>query len=809
MRAKPEILLIITWDDTDLADRCINIGNYTDEISVTGDNPITWGSPSPPNNPITEAPGFESNFPNWLNATPNGRILNLSGTPTGAGTYVFLAWVKDASMGNPVSRQFTFTIYPLSVGGSISGGSTPICEGSGTGNMTLNGNTGNNLTWQKQLNGGGWTDAGNTSTTYSETLSSGGTWDYRVEVQSGTCPVAYSTIQTIKVDTIPDASGTLNNTNTICNNGTCNITLKSTVNSTIFNYTVTSTPATGYNWTASKDPVAGSITDSDADGSETLSRQLEHDHNAPVTVTYTITPIGPRTTACTGSPITRDVVVNPPGQVNDPIDQVVCNGASTTTVTFTTANTGGTTTYAWTNDNTTIGLSDNGSGNIGSFTAVNTGTSPVVANIEVTPTFSNGGVNCEGTPKTFKITVNPSGQVNDPIDQELCTGVNIMPVNFSTNNTGGTTSYSWTNNNTSIGLAANGSGNIGSFIAVNTGTTPQVANISVTPTFSNGGVDCAGSAKSFSITVNPIPATPSSTAIDLMLVLDISGSMGLRADPGNPSDTDTKLEKLQEAVHTFLATYMDYVECDDRVGLVYFEDNVDNSQSSLVYLPPNVNDIVTDVYGKTDGGWTAMGGGLQVAIDTLLDNVIGHRQNIILVTDGEQNVNPMVNPVSLIIENIIPPPIGGNSTTNPHGRQIREEDQIEIYTIGINAYNPYDQLLENIANTTGGVPYLEPTDNSYVFASYLTQSFIEMLRDASPQLVDYRFNTMNSSEQIEVFNVERGIDHLLLRVNGNDNISELGFSVEKENINLTECCGRLIQEDHFYIYSIDLPVTVN
>ena len=59
-------------------------------------------------------------------------------------------------------------------------------------------------------------------------------------------------------------------------------------------------------------------------------------------------------------------------------------------------------TIAWTNSNTSIGLTSSGNGNMPSFTATNNGTTPITATITVTPTLS-----CTGTPKTFTIKVNP------------------------------------------------------------------------------------------------------------------------------------------------------------------------------------------------------------------------------------------------------------------------------------------------------------------------------------------------------------------------------------------------------------------
>ena len=124
-----------------------------------------------------------------------------------------------------------------------------------------------------------------------------------------------------------------------------------------------------------------------------------------------------------------------------------------------------------------------------SFVATNPGTAPVVATIIVTPHFTNGGKTCDGPTKTFTITVNPTGEVEQPISQVVCNGENTSTVTFATVSTGGVTTYTWTNNQPSIGLSATGSGDIPSFVAINTGTAPVVATIVVTPHFTNGWQD--------------------------------------------------------------------------------------------------------------------------------------------------------------------------------------------------------------------------------------------------------------------------------------------------------------------------------
>ncbi len=120
--------------------------------------------------------------------------------------------------GNANNRS-TITVLASSVGGSITGGSTPICQGSNTGTMTLSGHTGSVVKWQKQFNGGGYSDIVNTATTYSEVPSSVGTWDYRAVVQNGSCTSVNSAIRTIVVDATT-VGGSVSGTANICSGST-------------------------------------------------------------------------------------------------------------------------------------------------------------------------------------------------------------------------------------------------------------------------------------------------------------------------------------------------------------------------------------------------------------------------------------------------------------------------------------------------------------------------------------------------------------------------------------------------------------
>ena len=266
------------------------------------------------------------------------------------------------------------------------------------------------------------------------------------------------------------------------------VTLSSPTDGVTFTWTVTA-----------EDGITGLTTTS---GTDTIPAEtFLNTTTGPLTVTYTAIATGDVGFDCEGLPTDYVVTVNPLAQVNPIDDQVVCNEENIL-LEFTTNITGGTMTYTWTNDNSEIGLSNAGTGNI-DITATNNTDAPISGTIVVTPSFENGGDTNVGDPITFEITVNPTGQVNSIGNQIVSNGFDTSLVEFSTANINGTTTFDWTNDLTSIGLAASGTGNIPAFTSINTGTNPVIATITVTPIFENGGVSCTGPATPFEITVNP------------------------------------------------------------------------------------------------------------------------------------------------------------------------------------------------------------------------------------------------------------------------------------------------------------------
>ena len=113
---------------------------------------------------------------------------------------------------------------------------------------------------------------------------------------------------------------------------------------------------------------------------------------------------------------------------------------------------------------------------------------------------------CTSPAGTVNVTVNPVPVATAPADNSVCDGASVPGSTLSSTPSGAT--FTWTNNNPSIGLVASGGGNIPAFTANNNGASPITATISITPTL-NG---CPGVPVSYTITVNP-KVTPTFTAV--------------------------------------------------------------------------------------------------------------------------------------------------------------------------------------------------------------------------------------------------------------------------------------------------------
>jgi hypothetical protein len=127
-----------------------------------------------------------------LTIANNGQTLQVTGVTTTSAI---------PNCGASFLKNVTLNVNPDSVGGSVSGSQTSICINTTTGTLTLGGGyVGAIVQWEKRLDSGSWVTITNTVSTYSESPSVAGVWEYRALVQSGVCPAVYSSSFTVTVE---------------------------------------------------------------------------------------------------------------------------------------------------------------------------------------------------------------------------------------------------------------------------------------------------------------------------------------------------------------------------------------------------------------------------------------------------------------------------------------------------------------------------------------------------------------------------------------------------------------------------------
>jgi plastocyanin len=175
----------ITGQSTSAQSQCINGVFAPISITATGTGTLTYQWYS---NTTSSTSGGTS-----LGSANGAQTSSYTPQATSAGTLYYYCIVHSDCGANVISTiSGAFIVNPVSIGGNITGGSSPIIYGSSTGTMSVTGQTGVVVKWQKMVNAGAWTDISVTTTSYSEIPASVGTWQYRVQVKSGECTEAYS-----------------------------------------------------------------------------------------------------------------------------------------------------------------------------------------------------------------------------------------------------------------------------------------------------------------------------------------------------------------------------------------------------------------------------------------------------------------------------------------------------------------------------------------------------------------------------------------------------------------------------------------
>jgi len=378
--------------------------------------------------------------------------------------------------------------------------SQTICSGATITTIVLSGNVaGTVFNWTRDntgpVTGIAARGCGKKRGTLSKRTNCSVTVTFTITPTANSCPGAAITA-TVLVNPTPNAVATPSAQTTCSGAAITTIVLSGNVAGTVFNWTRDNT---------------GPVTGIASSGSGNISGSLTNSTNAPVTVTFTITPTA---NSCPGASITATVTVNPTATINAVSNQSVCHNQSTTAINFTSPTTGGTIVYNWTNSDPTIGLAASGTGDIAAFVGNNTGLVDKVATITVTPSYTNG-ITCTGTPLIFTITIKPLPTISGSLTQPTTCVSADGAITLTLTGPAGPYTFAWTGsgvNPTSqnqtgltVGLynvtvtAANGCVNTASFTLLGPGgcnVCPTMGAISTNPT----PAACIGSPTTITVT---------------------------------------------------------------------------------------------------------------------------------------------------------------------------------------------------------------------------------------------------------------------------------------------------------------------
>ena len=270
----------------------------------------------------------------------------------------------------------------------------------------------------------------------------------------------------------------------ICNNNTFSYIPQSATTGTVFTWV--------------RNAVAG-ITPNSNSGADSIHETLVNNTTNPLGVNYEFTL---SVNGCTNKQIVTDTVYPTPILSSTLTPPAICSG---TTFDYIPTSATNNVTFNWTRA-AVAGIqappASSGSGPINDVLINQTN-----KQITVVYAFAMPANNCTNT-QNVSVVVNPTDTAIICNDTIFCNGTIVN--GFISNGTVVGGIYSWTNTNSSIGVALTGSGNVPSFTISDTSANPLSSIVTVTPTFSG----CVGVGKSFKITVNPTPklSTPLSSA---------------------------------------------------------------------------------------------------------------------------------------------------------------------------------------------------------------------------------------------------------------------------------------------------------
>lgn len=542
-------------------------------------------------------------------------------------------------------------VLPVTVNPAVTAGSSVVHTscGNANGQITVTGAAGGDGTYEYKLNSGSW----QTSNVFTNLPS--GTYTVYVRTSGDNCETSFSVV----VNASTAFTATVSANQAICPGGNANITAGggvtyawsdgSTSIGTTATVNVTPPVTTAYsclvtNGSGCQSLVSTTVTVNPLDdASFDFFDFCDGASNSAVNIatpggTFSFNPApgdGATINATTGE-ISNEVIVatySVQYTTND-----VCTNTSLETVTvnaqddpqFTSGN------YCSGGVNTVTGIATPG----GTFTydgtdasSINPSTGVITGGIAGTTyniTYTTPAGVCQAVSSPVSVTVLTTPTVSAVGNQAVCDGSNFAAVNFT--GTGGSV-FNWTNSNASIGLAASGSGNIGSFAG--DGTTPGGSSVASTITVTPVLGTCSGTPINFTLTVNSLPDVDAGAdqvvCTGTAVTLSGSGAVSYVWDNG-VTDGVAFTPSLGTLTYTVTGTGSNSCQNTDQVD-VTVNDLDDPSFNSTNICEGDIN-IVTGII--TPGGTFSYdgsdGSSLNPSTGVITGGVAGNSYNLVYTT---------------------------------------------------------------------------------------------------------------------------------------------------------------------------------
>ncbi len=463
--------------------------NLDTAASIPLQIPSCLGFPSNFTQSSVHANSYHWDFGDPGTSLDTSNVLSPSWTYANAGTYTVTLIVNPGTLCSDTAAILT-TVNPLPA--VTSSAVSTICSG-GTVSIPLTGSLGSTFTWIAANN---VNTTGESITIQSGSALSNTITNNTTAVQTVTYTVTPTsspqgcagTQQTVTVTINPAPAMTSPASATICNGGTVNIPLTSSMAST-------------FTWIAANNANTTGESTTLQSGSP-LNNTLTNTSSSLQSVIYTVTPTLISGT-CPGIPQTVTVTVIPTPAMTSLAAAAICNGG-TVNIPLTS---NVISTYSWIasdNINTTGESLTIQTGSPLNNTLTNNTASAEPVSYTVTPVSSPDG--CAGTPQTVVVSVNPSPTMTSIPYDTICNGETAnIPLTSDL-----TSVYNWIaadNPNTSGESTTTQTGSLLSNTIFDNTASVQTVIYTVTPTTSPQG--CAGAPQTIMVTVNPSPTMTS------------------------------------------------------------------------------------------------------------------------------------------------------------------------------------------------------------------------------------------------------------------------------------------------------------